>query len=356
MRMKKILSLILCLCMLAGMCQFTFTASAADVSERTVTMSTTRFAQGTTTFPCTISVPDEGYWWAAVYPADTTTYTSASATGGYLDYIDGTNAGGELSFPSTSASRRKNNSWHANGNLAAGEWKIVIFGDSGYTKPVDEAYFSVVAPSIKTDKAVYNVGEDITFTYDGSLYDEDFISIYSGSDPSAITTSTGEQAWAYTPGLSGAVSVADFSKQHWASNPGTYVAKYWQSDGYKVALDGITFTILAPNTTVYVSASGDDTAAGTADAPVATMAKAFEILNLDEDGTIYISGSVAFEDVAHTNTVTYAAADDTAAINSAISINGTSVIEVPLSGKRDLKTNGHYIEINAEMDTSANRG
>ena len=94
MRAKKLFSIILCLCMLVGLCQFSFTASAESV----VTMSQTKFVSGVQEIPCAI-ITDSTDWWAAIYPASQTTYGGGTPV--YADYLDKTT--GARTFPSGQA-------------------------------------------------------------------------------------------------------------------------------------------------------------------------------------------------------------------------------------------------------------
>ena len=355
MRMKKILSLILTLCMLIGLCQFSFTATA-DVAARTVTMTTTEFDSDAETFPVSISVPDGAYWWAAIYPASATTYTSS----GYADYLDGTNTGGDYEYPSGQSIRMRN--WP----LAAGEYKVVLFADGGYQNVADECYFSVKASGdveetygkLSLSKETYVVGEEIVLNYSNSASAKDFVSVYTKANENGTTNASGELAWVYTADEEGSVTQNSFSKQYWASNPGEYVFKYWQADQYNVEMDRVYFSIVEPPvpdelvTEVYVSASGSDVAAGTAEAPLATMARAMKFLDTAQDCTIYVSGSVAFADVAHEGNFTYVTADDTALFNTDVSLNGPSEIKVSVDTQKTIRTNGFDTVMNNPIDSS----
>ncbi len=337
MRMKKILSIILSLCMLACMCQFSIVSSAETASTSQVTMAQTKYASGVDTLTCTITT-DSADWWAAIYPASQTTY--GSGTGTYCDYLDRNGGTGELTWPSGVAIRMKK--WP----LPDGQWKIVLFEHDDYTSAVSEAYFTVGYGDLYLDKTEFEVGEDIVFNYRYSNSSRDFISIYNIENAEGTTSTSGERAWAYTPNGTGTVTQTAFTNTNWATTPGDYVAKYWSNDKYELELGRVAFTIkAAPTTEVYVSASGDDSAAGTSDAPVATIAKAFELLETTRDNTIYVSGSVAFADVPHTNKVTYAPADDTAVFSGDISLSGPSIVNVPMTAGKTLTTNGNLISL-----------
>ncbi len=351
MRMKKILSLILCLCMLAGLCQFSIVSSAETSS--TVTMAQTQFDSGVESFTCTITT-DSTDWWAAIYPASQTTY--GSGTGTYCDYLDRNGGTGELTWPSGVAIRMKQ--WP----IPDGQWKIVLFEHDDYVSAVSECAFTVGSTEEATEtvcaptKDVFTVGEEISFTYSGSLYAKDFLSVYSIDTPDASSGSL-ELGWAYTPDESGVIKHTDFTKAPWATTPGEYIVKYWQNDKYNVLYHTDYFTVVEAATAiteVYVSASGDDNAAGTSDAPVATMARAFEILDPTKDGTIYVSGDVAFADVAHTNTITYAPVDaDTAAsFTTDVTLNGPSVIKVSVASDKTIYSNGHGVVMDNPIDNT----
>ncbi|MBR5552387.1 MAG: hypothetical protein IKV98_00905 [Clostridia bacterium] len=135
MRSKKLFSILLCLCMLVGLCQFSFAVSA----ESTVTMAVTEFPTGVQTINCTIT-SDATNWWAAVYPASQTAYGGSNPV--YADYIaygdynDATKT--SFTFPSGDKTWRMK-TWP----LPDGEWKIVLFGDNTYNNPVSECLFEV---------------------------------------------------------------------------------------------------------------------------------------------------------------------------------------------------------------------
>jgi len=135
MRSKKLFSIVLCLCMLVGLCQFSLVASAESV----VTMDTTEFATGVQTINCTIT-SDSTDWWAAVYPASQTAYGGSNPVYAdyiaYSDYKDATKT--SFTFPSGDTDWRMK-TWP----LSDGEWKIVLFEHDNYTSAISECVFEV---------------------------------------------------------------------------------------------------------------------------------------------------------------------------------------------------------------------
>ncbi|MBE6572585.1 MAG: hypothetical protein E7656_10095, partial [Ruminococcaceae bacterium] len=135
MSTKKFLSIILCLCMLVGLCQFSFTASA----ESLVTMTQTKFVSGVQEIPCVITT-DSTDWWAAVYPASQTAYGGSNPVYAdyiaYSDYKDATKT--SFTFPSGDTNWRMK-TWP----LPDGEWKIVLFEHDNYTSAISECVFEV---------------------------------------------------------------------------------------------------------------------------------------------------------------------------------------------------------------------
>ena len=351
MRMKKALSLILMLCMLLSMAPFTMLTSAAPAVY--VTVEKDVYASGES-IPFTVHGMDDAALksagaWAAIYPASTSTYKS----GGYADWLYPTDEKNYHSFPSWDESR------HFKWPLSEGYWKVVLFGDGGYSNVAGEAYFYVgeAVPEVETtfsaSKEEYLVGEDVVINYANSTSAKDWIAVF------ADQVIGGKHIdWAYTPDGTGAVTFTS-ENDPWVSTPGDYVVAYYANDsGNFLVYDTISFSIVEEGsaepellTEVYVSASGDDTAAGTAEAPVATMAQAMTMLDTAEDCTIYVSGSVAFADVAHTGTFTYVPADDTALFNSDVSLNGPSEIEISVDTKMVIYTNGNDTVMNNPVNT-----
>ena len=135
MSTKKFLSIILCLCMLVGMCQFTFTASA----ETTLSMAKTEFPSGTEIIPINVS-GHSGYWWAAIYES-----SRASNDGGYCDYIQA-ETNGDFAFPSGEAIRMK-----ADWPLADGDYRVVLFGDGTYNNVVGTCEFTISADVVEEE-------------------------------------------------------------------------------------------------------------------------------------------------------------------------------------------------------------
>ncbi len=138
MRTKKFLSIILCLCMLVGFCQFNLTVFAAG----TVTMDSTELNSGVQSFSFNVS-GDLDYWWAAIYPASNTAYPG----GQYYDYVEMTSGGnGTFNFPSGSSSRYKHG-WP----LPDGEYQIVLFADGGYTNVASTVKFTVAPIDVPSE-------------------------------------------------------------------------------------------------------------------------------------------------------------------------------------------------------------
>ena len=346
---NKILSLILTLCMILSVCQFPLMVSAdtgdATTPARTVTMEITKFPSGTTTIPCTVTT-DDPKWWLAVYPASQTAY--GGSNGVYCDYLS--DATGERAFPSGQAIRMKK--WP----LPDGAWKLVLFNNDSYTDIADEQKFVVGLGNLSPAKPSFEVGEDIVFNYSDSDSAKDFVSIYALEDEDGTTSASGELAWAYAAAESGSLTQADFSKTAWATTPGKYVAKFWQNNNYNVEMHRVYFEIVpAKRTEYYVSASGNDsTGYGSEEAPLATVAKAIELLGADKDGKIIVMGAAyPFEGAAHTGLITYEAYDENASLGGTLTLKGPSVIKVPISGKINLST-GHYIEFDAPMGIGSN--
>ena len=102
---------------------------------------------------------------------------------------------------------------------------------------------SATTGKLSVDTTEFTLGE-ATFHFKDSASSKDFISIYYANNPGGTNSSNGELAWAYTVPASGTVTVDDFSKKDWATTPGSYLAKYWSADQYKVCLDTVYFSVI----------------------------------------------------------------------------------------------------------------
>ncbi len=214
---KKILSLILTLCMLLSICQFPLTVSADVV----VSMESTNLLSGATSVTFTVSGSPTS--WVAIYPETTTTYVSGA-------YIDWMNCGSEgtYTFPSGSSDRYKGGLTHPNGvwTVPDGNWKIVVFADGGYTNIAGTCSFtvsgdgeeSVVKPTaFSLEKDTYTLGEDVVFTYENSHYSLDWIGIYKASD----TATKSYIDYGYTSATSGTLSLigSKYATVDWLNTP-----------------------------------------------------------------------------------------------------------------------------------------
>ncbi|MBE6570633.1 MAG: SGNH/GDSL hydrolase family protein [Ruminococcaceae bacterium] len=121
----------------------------------------------------------------------------------------------------------------------------------------------------------------------------------------------------------------------------------WADDG-----NG-TLTASYESLTYYVSAEGSDENAGSAEAPLATIAEAIKRRGADEDFTIYVMGAYTFEDAAHTGTITYEPYDENAKLAAGtIKIQGPSVINVNTAKAATFYSDGYYLEIGGTVDRS----
>lgn len=290
----------------------------------------------------TSNLPSGG--WAAIYTADITDYKTANPSNpdaGYADWISVSPTDTSITFPSGDSSR------HFNWPLHTGDWKVVIFADGGYTNPVATAEFSVVEPTTFTlDNETPKVGETISFSYDKSTSDNDWIAIYDAS----YTDTTKYIEYVYTKGGSGTVQLANEYPE------GNYVAVYYHNNSY-LPLETIKFTVMEdkevdPNG-IYVSAAGSDTNAGTPDAPIKTIARAIEVMGVDKDFNLYVMGaSYPFgTDIAHTGTVTIKPYDINASLaGGTIKLNGPTKIHVNTAKAVNFYPNGYYLELDGDVN------
>lgn len=108
-------------------------------------------------------------------------------------------------------------------------------------------------------------------------------------------------------------------------------------------------------TEVYVSANGNDSGDGTANAPLKTIAKAIEYMGTDRDYTIYVMGAnYPFgEDIHHTGTITIKPADSTASLSGGkIKINGPTKIHINTANAGAFYPNGYDFELDGTVDKS----
>ena len=152
-------------------------------------------------------------------------------------------------------------------------------------------------------KTSFNVGEAITFSYEGSTVAKDWIAIYNAAD----TGIRNHIDWLYTPNESGTVTFPSGKNgdSSWASTPGDYVAIYLWNDGYHTEMDRLSFSILEVEPTgpseyyVKKGGSGDGRSAGS---PAGTIVDVVKNINADGWGkddlvTVYIidSGEAALD-------------------------------------------------------------
>lgn len=81
---------------------------------------------------------------------------------------------------------------------------------------------------------------------------------------------------------------------------------------------------------IYLSSNGNDSAYGTIDAPVATVARAVELLGADRGGVIFVSGDVAYENVPeHSAKITFEGitADAVLTAEGAIELKGETMLK-----------------------------
>lgn len=154
--------------------------------------------------------------WVAIYKGDKANKTS------YVDYVMvNTGDGTSVTFPSNDSYRMKDPScWPLGGNINAGEYLAVLY-DSDYGI-LAQTPFTVTGEaqgttSFKIGKTKYAVGEDVTFTYENSKYDKDWIGIYPEG-----STAYGNN-WSYTVGASGTVSFKNLAV-------GKYTARYFENE------------------------------------------------------------------------------------------------------------------------------
>ncbi len=136
-------------------------------------------------------------------------------------------------------------------------------------------------------------------------------------------------------------------------NPdGSYkiVLPFFAEEGYNVIsnMQGFDFTEQKKEKVLYVSDSGNDSAAGTAEAPLKTLKKAYEsIADLKE---VVVSGTVAYTDVPVSyagNLTIKGTAGATLTLPSGISIKGDLTLDgVVLSGTSTIYANGNKLTIN----------
>lgn len=154
--------------------------------------------------------------WVAIYKGDKANGTS------YVDYVMvNTGDGTSVTFPSNDSQRMKDPScWPLGGTINAGEYLAVLY-DKDYGI-LAQTPFTVTGgvqgtTSFKIGKTKYTVGEDVTFTYENSKYDNDWIGIYPEG-----STAYGNN-WKYTVGSSGTVSFKNLAV-------GKYTAKYFENE------------------------------------------------------------------------------------------------------------------------------
>ena len=210
--MRKSLSVFLTLCMLLSLVgALPLQVSAADASIEIAAPAVSGDAN--VTFNISGSVSGS---WVAIYKGDKANGTS------YVDYVMvNTGDGTSVTFPSNDSYRMKDPScWPLGGNINAGEYLAVLY-DKDYGI-LAQTPFTVTGEaqgttSFKIGKTKYAVGEDVTFTYENSKYDKDWIGIYPEG-----STAYGNN-WKYTVGSSGTVSFSGLAA-------GKYTAKYFENE------------------------------------------------------------------------------------------------------------------------------
>ncbi|HOY59260.1 MAG TPA: hypothetical protein PK640_14140, partial [Verrucomicrobiota bacterium] len=136
----------------------------------------------------------------------------------------------------------------AGGINMAGEWKVYLLLNDGYTQ-LAEASFRVVEtwePLVRTSKPVYAPNEPIGVTFtNGWANPKDWIGIYSaGQVPGGGVNAT---LWAYVDGTQSGITGLTDGSIAFASGldaPGTYVACFLLNDGYDI-LAQETFVVSA---------------------------------------------------------------------------------------------------------------
>lgn len=191
----------------------------------------------------------------AYYPGEPISISFANGPGNPLDWIgiypEGVEPGAQ---PSTAwlyvggtqqgtAGRKEGTVTFANGINLAGDWKVYLLLNDGYTR-LAEASFKVVEPwlpLIRVGKPVYGIGEAISITFtNGYSNAKDWIGIYAaGQTPGGGPNAT---LWAYVDGThDGNVALADgvVTFASGLSKPGSYAAYFLLNDGYDILAEDL---------------------------------------------------------------------------------------------------------------------
>lgn len=190
--------------------------------------------------------PDHGTY----YPGEPITVAFANGPGNPLDWIgiypDGVEPGTQ---PSTAwlyvsgtqqgtVGRADGTVSFANGINLAGDWKVYLLLNDGYTR-LAEASFRIVdpfSPLVRVSKPAYGIGEPISVTFtNGYSNPKDWIGIYAaGQTPGGGPNAT---LWAYVDGTqAGNAGLADgtVTFPSGLTKADNYVAYFLLNDGYDV--------------------------------------------------------------------------------------------------------------------------
>ena len=105
---------------------------------------------------------------------------------------------------------------------------------------------STAVPALATDKASYMSGEDITVNFSNGLGNpKDWVGIYK---PEGVPGDVGSTKWSYVSGsttageglVDGAITFAG------GLPAGSYLARFFENDGYTQIADAVAFTVVNP--------------------------------------------------------------------------------------------------------------
>ncbi len=135
------------------------------------------------------------------------------------------------------------------------------------------------------------------------------------------------------------------------------ILPFFANEAYIVRsnMNGFEFTEMQKDKVLYVSASGSDSAAGTENAPLKTMTKAYESIN--ELKEIVIVGTVEYKDAPsnYEGVLTVSgAAGATLTLPSEVSLKGDLTLSgVSLSGASTIYANGKNLKINEDVTSTS---
>ncbi len=225
----------------------------------------TYFAPGTFSVNFLNSASDNDF--VSIYKASTPDGTTSSSGELAWAYTKGTS--GTVDY--TAFSR-------TNWATTPGDYIAKYWSADQYKIELDRVYFTV--SKISVEKTVFEMGEDITFTYTDSTHSQDFVSIYHSSTPDGTGSNNGELDYIYTVDTEGTITFSPSAGDTWMNTPGKYIAKHWYGNQYKEVMGIINFTIKSDIKDYYVKKGGEGDGRS-ADAPAGTIVDVVTTINAD---------------------------------------------------------------------------